>query len=241
MSINLAELPSASAGYSKENIYKQICLLPQPHPLSLKLYLPSSSKREIVESFIHKQFKLKHGASIKHYMPYLLSLESCSGSVLSAAGFRQACDHRLFLEMYLDEPVEKTISKYTNEYIERSSLIEVGNLASDCPGSSRLMIMAMTCIFNQLEFKWVAMTGTKELANIFRNLRLIPIILVDAEASRLASERNEWGQYYSHCPQVMAGDIRYAHQQLCKSVHYQKFINSLNTFNLPPCSKKKSA
>ena len=236
MSISLAELPSAYTGGSDENLYSQICLLPQPEPLSLKLYLPSSLRRRAVESFIFRQFRLKHGASIRHFMPYLISLEEMRGGVLSAAGFRPACENRLFLEKYLDIPVEKAISLHTSEQIERLSVIEVGNLASDCPGSSRLLIMAMTYLFNQQGFEWVTMTGTNDLINIFRNLQLNIFFLGRADAKRLANEQNDWGRYYTHNPQVMAGSISDGHHQLSKSAHYLTFISSLHTFNLPPCS-----
>ena len=240
MSISLAEFPSASVNFYRDESSSCVRVLPQPEPLNLILYLPSSLNRNKVESFIHRQFKLKHEAEIRHYMPYLLSLEDSSQTVLSAAGFRPACSEKLFLEKYLDEPVERLLSNRLGNNIDRFQIIEVGNLASDCPGSSRLMIMAMTCLFDQHGFEWVVMTGTNELANIFRNLELAPIMLARAEASRLDDEQYDWGKYYAHDPQVMTGNIKSAHQELSRSIHYRNFINSLQAFNLSPCSKKNS-
>jgi len=156
---------------------------------------------------------------------------------LSASGFRPACGEQLFLEKYLDEPVESLLSRQIGKNINRRSVIEVGNLASDCPGSSRLMIMAMNCLFDQQGFGWVVMTGTNELLNIFTNLQLEPLLLVQAEAYRLDDEQYDWGRYYTHCPRVMAGNVKSGHQELSKSAHYQQFINSLHVFNLPPCTK----
>lgn len=236
MSISLAELPSGSVDFCRNKTSPVFHVLPRPEPLNLVLYLPSSLNRFNVESFIRRQFRLKHDAEIKYFMPYLLSLENSNRTVFSAAGFRPACDERLFLEKYLDEPVESLLSRQFGLDIHRSSVIEVGNLASDCPGSSRMMIMAMTCLFNQQGFDWVVMTGTNELLNIFTNLELEPTLLVPAEASRLDNEQFDWGRYYTHDPSVMAGNVKSGHGKLSTSIQYRHFIDNLRAFNLPPCS-----
>ena len=237
MSINLAELPQSSIDFYSERSIPGIQLSPQPNPLSLILYLPVSLARDNVELFIKQQFRLKHGALIKHYMPYLLSLENSDNQVLAAAGFRPACKDELFLEQYLDKSVEHYLQLKLGEKIQRSSIIEVGNLASDSPGSSRLMIMAMTCLFDQQGFEWVVMTGTNELINIFKNLSLKPVPLAHARASCLKEEQFNWGSYYTHNPRVLAGNIKNGHKKLLQSNHYRQFINSLCACNLPPCTK----
>lgn len=237
MCISLAELPLKSIDIFWENFSPDSQLSPQSDPLNLVLYFPSSLNRVHVESFIYNQFKLKHNAEISQYMPYLLSLENANHEVLSAAGFRPSCNEQLFLEQYLDEPIEMLLSGYFGEKIYRNSIIEVGNLASDCPGSSRLMIMAMTCLFDQQGFEWVVMTGTNELLNIFRNLQLQPLPLTPAEASRLNKEQDKWGSYYTHDPQVMTGNIKAGHEELFKSNYYRQFISNLHTFSLPGCAQ----
>lgn len=236
MCISLAELQLNSIDCFRDVFPTELYILPRPEPLNLILYLPASLNRLHVESFIYNQFKLKHGAEIRYFMPYLLSLENSNKEVISAAGFRPACNENLFLEQYLDESVETLLSGFFRRSIQRESIIEVGNLASDCPGSSRLMIMSMTSLFEQQGFEWVVMTGTNELLNIFRNLKLQPIPITQAEASRLCDKQSNWGSYYTHDPRVMAGNIRKGHRELIKSKHYRKFINSLRALNLSECT-----
>lgn len=240
MCISLAELPLKSIDFLCGTSSTDLPAVPEPDPLNLILYLPASLNRIHVEKFIYNQFKTKHGAEIRYYMPYLLSMENSGGEVISAAGFRPACKENLFLEQYLDEPVETLLSGYFEKNINRNLVIEVGNLASDCPGSSRLMIMAMTCLFEQQGFEWVVMTGTNELVNIFRNLDLQPVPLTPAEANRLNEEQHSWGSYYTHNPQVMTGNIKTGHKELSKTANYLQFISSIRALNLSKCSQDRS-
>lgn len=238
MSINLAEFPSGLVSYYQNNLSEpQLQGLPRPEPLNLKLYFPSSKQRTHVEEFISRHFYRKHGAHIRHYMPCLLALENSGGDIFSATGFRVASGEQLFLENYLEVPIEKILAQKTGNIINRDSVIEAGNLASGNSGSSRLMIMAMTYLLDQKGFEWVVMTGTNELLNIFRNLDLELEILERAEVRCLAdNEQLEWGTYYSKCPHVMTGNVRLGNSRLMKSIAYRNFISSLRGINLPPCS-----
>lgn len=50
-------------------------------------------------------------------------------------------------------------------------------------------------------------TGTKKIRNTFYRLNLHPIQLISADPGRLGDAALEWGEYYQHDPQIMAGEL----------------------------------
>ncbi len=238
MSINLAVLPSAAVAYYQSGHMPDVRGLPRPEPLYLNLYRPDGDERVHVEAFVRDRFMVTHHADIKHYHPYLLSLETAAGTVLATAGFRPACNADLFLEQYLDNPVEVLLSGLFSRDIDRASIIEVGNLASDCPGSSRLLIMAMTWLFQMHNLEWVVMTGTHDLMNVFKNLDLEPAMITEARACRLGEHQHDWGHYYDKRAYVMAGNILDGHQRLLQSRAYHNFIQSLESIQFSKCGQR---
>ena len=65
-------------------------------------------QRKTVEAFIAQRFLAMHGAQITVFMPQLLVLFDDQGAVQAAVGMRDAGCERLFLEYYLDHPVERS-------------------------------------------------------------------------------------------------------------------------------------
>ena len=89
----------------------------------------SVTQRKDIENFIHRRFAESYDANIRQFMPILLCLKDQSSSPRAALGLRPASNEKLFLENYLDQPVEKLLSSMANKTISRSEIIEVGNLA----------------------------------------------------------------------------------------------------------------
>jgi len=164
--------------------------------------------RKAVERFIHDRFGIEYSADIHHYMPNLLRLTTDAGGLVAAAGYRAASDHRLFLETYIDEPVEALLSRTYGEIIPRDSIVEVGNLADAFPGAGRAAITALTAYLSGMGYQWVVFTGVKKLRNGFRRLGIETEQIGVADTSRLNSEElKRWGRYYQSGPLVMAGNI----------------------------------
>lgn len=76
-------------------------------------------------------------------MPCLFGLEADDGSLHGAVGCRGAATQALFLEHYLDEPIEDLIAARVGTSVERADVVEVGNLAARGAGMSRLLIVAL--------------------------------------------------------------------------------------------------
>lgn len=189
-------------------------LLPLPigthpdHHDHLSLHLNDDPGRGDLEHFIHQRFAEVHHADVHHYLPELLALHDSHGQLIAAAGMRPASTGRLFLEHYLDEPLENTISRLTGAPLGRDCLVEVGNLASLSAGSARIMIIAVTWLLATRGLQWVAFTGASTLINSFQRLGLAPTVLAPADPARLKEPAGQWGSYYAQHPQVFVGEIQ---------------------------------
>ena len=188
-------------------------LLPLPigthaaHHGCLSLHLPDDPDREALEQFIHRCFAEVHHADVYHYLPELLALRDSHGHLIAAAGLRPASSGPLFLERYLDVPLETAVARLTSLPVARECMVEVGNLASLSAGSARIMITAVTWLLATRGLKWVAFTGASTLINSFQRLGLAPTVLAQADPARLDEPVAQWGSYYAQHPQVYAGEI----------------------------------
>lgn len=183
---------------------------------SLSLAAEQGSERLSMERFIQERFNEAHGAEVAHFMPELVGLHDHNAELIAVAGSRLAEQGRLFLEQYLDEPVQMRISRLAGHPVRRQAIVEVGNLASSSAGSARLIIIAMTCLLARRGLDWVVFTGAAGLVNSFRRLGLEPLRLCEADPLRLGEERHTWGQYYEQRPQVFAGNIQLGYRHLCQ-------------------------
>jgi hypothetical protein len=160
-----------------------------------------------VESFIRERFAATYGAQISAFMPQLFSMRNAQGATLGAFGLRDA-SQPLFLERYLDQPVEREIADALGMPVERSHIVEVGQFAGTGAGTTRAMIMQLTALLHRQGFKWVVFTGTVALRNAFFRLGLNPTDMAAAAPERLGkAERDLWGSYYEHLPRVLFGNI----------------------------------
>lgn len=171
--------------------------------------------RADAERFIRERFFAAHGARIAHFMPRLFSLLSRRGDLIAAFGLRPAAAAPLFLEAYLDQPVEAVLQKRLGVPVRREEVIEVGNLSALYPGAARWLIVAVTALLYEEGYRWVTFTGTPMLRNGFHRLGLRPVELGAATIDRLPLEqRSDWGSYYEQAPTVMAGDIGHGFRSL---------------------------
>jgi len=168
-----------------------------------------------IENFISQCFAAAHGARISQFMPRLLSLSAKRGDLIAAFGLRAAADSRLFLENYLDRPIDAVLQAHLGQSVQREEIIEVGNLSALYPGAARWLIVALTAMLHEEGYKWVVFTGTASLRNGFSRLGLRPVELGAAALEHLPpQDRADWGRYYDNTPLVMAGDISYGYRSL---------------------------
>ena len=169
-------------------------------------------RREAVEQFIARRFLEAHGARINCFMPHLIALFDAAGEVLAAVGMRAADDETLFLEYYLDTPVERAIAD-KGEFSGiagigmRSRIAEIGNLASIDRRASRELFKLLTQQLQTDNFEWAVFTGCSSLQRMFKVLGIETICLGRALQSQLPRDQQTWGSYYEDSPRVVAGRV----------------------------------
>jgi hypothetical protein len=166
-----------------------------------------SPRREETEAFIRNVFAQHYGAAVSSFAPNLLLLEQ-NDRTIAVTGWRAASDESLFLERYLDQPIEQSMAKLAGQPVARERIVEVGNLAAEKPGSSIHVILALAQHLHRLGYEWVVFTATQELIGIFSRLGLPLLALAPADPARLGDEATHWGSYYDTRPIVVAGRIR---------------------------------
>lgn len=173
-----------------------------------------AADRPAAEHFVKSVFRERYGARLTALPPTLFALYGAEDRILAVAGLRPGSDGRLFLESYLDEPVEVAIRRRIGAQIARAQIIEVGSLATGAPGHARALIQSLTAFLYHRRFDWVVFTAVAALRNTFRRLGLNPLPLCAADPARLADGAAAWGSYYQRAPQVMYGNIVEGYRRL---------------------------
>jgi hypothetical protein len=184
-----------------------------PHPLRLPVttglvrHNPRSPQRILVEEFVRQEFLAHFGARIRQFMPELLGLHGPDGSIRAAVGCRAAATEPLFLETYTREPIEQALAKLNGFFVPREEIVEIGSLACRSATAAVAIVRALVPYLLHAGFSWVVFTGADTVVNVFRHLQLVPRALCPADPLLLGAARHDWGSYYAHDPQVMAGRI----------------------------------
>lgn len=176
-------------------------------PLTVNHSVIGSPRRKDAEAFVRNAFKTRYQADVRSFAPNLMLLEQGERTV-AVTGWRCAGDERLFLECYLDEPIEHAVERLAGQPVRRSQIVEVGNLAAERAGGSVDVILTLGRHLDQLGYEWVVFTATRELIGIFRKLGLPLLALAPADPARLPEPVDDWGSYYESNPIVVAGRIR---------------------------------
>ncbi|WP_455205608.1 thermostable hemolysin [Kaarinaea lacus] len=194
--------------------------------LILDLYDPCTTSRHHVEDFIHQVFARAYNADLKHYLSRLMALQSKDNRIVAALGMQQACSGPLFLEAYLDTPIEDVISQLHNTGVNRNQIMEVGNLASVHRGGLRQLIVALTSYLSGAGIEWVVFTAVPAVRNAFAALGLDLQPLTQADKSRLnETEQASWGRYYETGPMVVAGRVEEGYQRLGELIELEKVMS----------------
>lgn len=167
----------------------------------------AGANRRSLERFIAGRYALTYGARIEHFADQLVGLTDAEGRWTAAVGFTPAHSAPLFIEQYLDMPIEQAIAERLGVDVDRTQVVEVGNLAATFPGAARRLVIAMTELLHRRGHTWVAFTSTTSLLNTFARLDIATIVLAAADPERLHAGADAWGSYYDTSPLVMAGNI----------------------------------
>ena len=190
----------------KKGPYRLLHQLLNPGP-ELDLLSVNTHQRTDVEQYIAKQFQTAYGADVQDFLPLILTL-SCNDKLGAVTGISPADSHPLFLEQYLNNPIEDEISRFSTQSVKRSAIAEIGNLAASRQGSSQLLFVLLTAILNRANFEWLAFTATPQVQRTIKKLGFELYPITEALPLQLSKASvQDWGSYYETKPMVVAGHL----------------------------------
>ncbi len=159
-------------------------------------------ERGSAEEFVRATFARSYGACLHSFYPLLLGVRRCPGDYAAVAGVRPAGGQGLFLENYLDTPIDRMLG------VERARIVEIGNLSPAGAGQARWLICMISAFLTGAGFFNVVFTAVPRLSNAFRRMGLPLERLAEARPDRLpAGMADDWGTYYESRPAVFSGDL----------------------------------
>ena len=161
--------------------------------------------RAELEAFVGAAFRRGHDATVASFMPTLLSFRSPAGDLRGVIGLRAAVPQALYLEQYLEQPVEAAISAATGQPVQRTQVVEVGNLAgANCRAAMRMVAQLPGYLLSR-DYCWIVFTATRTVRGILESLGAPLVELARADGARVAAGPDRWGRYYEQDPRVLAG------------------------------------
>lgn len=172
---------------------------------TLELIERDDPQRQDAERFVQHMFAARHRAQIHSFMPTLLTLRGSEERICGVVGFRNAGAERLFLESYLEQPVEAVLSAHVHETVAREHIAEIGNLASSsCRAAFQLVALLPKLLLDRGN-RWVVFTATRTVREILTQFGAPLLELAPASRECLNEAQDDWGRYYDADPRVMAG------------------------------------
>ncbi|WP_310439321.1 thermostable hemolysin [Stenotrophomonas sp. BIGb0135] len=168
---------------------------------------PQDPSRSEVEQFIARVYRERYGATLHAFLPQLLAFRDGKGNLVAAVGIRVGSDGPLFVEQYLDEPVQAILLHREIASVGRDRIAEIGNFAATTPGVARELIVRLTDMLHAARVRWVLFAATQQLRNTLDRLQLVTVELGEADPERLAGDASRWGSYYETRPKVVCGNV----------------------------------
>jgi Thermostable hemolysin len=165
--------------------------------------VPRSDRlRPIVEGEIQRLYWKRYGACLASFAPTIVAELNDAGKVECAAGIRFAGE-RLFLECYLDQPIEMVLQDRLGAVVKRDHIVEVCHLAGVGSGRSQVFVRKLIGLLRAMDAEWAIFTATRPLRCLLAKSGLSMIELGRASI-RCVSRPDMWGSYYENDPRIMA-------------------------------------
>lgn len=179
-------------------------------PSSVRTVVAAAShpRREALEAFVTSRFAQAYGARVAPSYPLIAGLLAADGQILATAGVRFAEDGQLFLERYLDAPIEVEVTRILGPVASRDAIVEIGAFASTHPAWSMQLFEALPPWLAGVAGRRVAVATLRpELARMLGRSGFALSPIADADPARLGDETAAWGSYYAGAPRVYAGRV----------------------------------
>lgn len=164
--------------------------------------------RAEAEALIERVYRAAYGVDIQSHFPVLIGVTDETGAITAAAGCRRAADEPLFLEQYLDEPIEAVLSRAVNCGVTRARVGEIGSLATANAGApAPLLFAALACYLSEQGISFAVATATRRLRRAFTAFGFGAGELAAARKDKLPNGGRDWGRYFEHEPVVVWGRV----------------------------------
>lgn len=163
------------------------------------------ARAEVVR-FVSGVYARRYGARIPSWAPELVSV-ALDGEIVAAGGWRDGRGP-LYLERYLDEPIERRIARVAGLPVpERARIAEVGHLAAVRAGEGRRLMRRLGEQLVALGYEWIVSTATPGVRAAFERIGVRVVELGRASAQAAGPDAAAWGRYYDRGPTVIAGEL----------------------------------
>lgn len=153
---------------------------------------------------VRRSFLNAHGVRARPGFSDLLHVTRADAP-RAVLGYRRAGTGPLFLERYLDAPIETFVSAALGRPVPRGDVIEIGSLAAD---DAFALVSLWATAANDLgaDCEVAVATLTEPLRRMFARIGVPLHVLGRATADRM-DDPEAWGRYYESDPMVCAGLI----------------------------------
>src|SRR6185295_2214283 len=146
-----------------KRVFKESEQLPEP----INVLYSGDLGREEVEAFIEKAYYAHYGNHPGTHYPELIFCRGSTHKIISACGLRRASSGPLFLEQYLDGPIEGALAQLSRNRPERHSVFEVGSLAAIGSRALLNVIRAVAVYIKEQKAEYAVATATAPLRRLF--------------------------------------------------------------------------
>lgn len=159
------------------------------------------------QAFIQDAYRRAFEAELHAFYPSIVTLRDREMRLLGALGARWAEGQALFLEHYLDRPVDRLIAAHSGRETTRDAIVELGSLALGRPLVTHAFMSLIGAWLEAFEVRWLVCALTDTLRRLFHRAGVELLDLAPALPERLGEQAMSWGSYYRHDPRIVAIDL----------------------------------
>lgn len=157
-----------------------------------------------IQSLIRSRYGAIHGATPTSDYPDYLCVAN-DDTPKAVLGLRRAESATLFLERYLDAPIEQVLGAWLARPVPRARIVEIGCHASQhCRATIALWREAAETLSDEADVAVAVLT--RPLRAMFARLAL-PLEVIAPASRDAVDDPAAWGRYYDSDPRVCAGSI----------------------------------
>jgi len=169
----------------------------------IELVTQASDRRKEVEAFISNSYAINFQANLKSFFPIIITvIQKSNNKIVSALGLRYADSEELFSESYLDKPIETLIRDKDNCFVNRKSIVELGNFAVGERDDVKKVLPTIARFIKSIKVDYLAYTLTTPIKAYFNFFNLELNHLAKANLSDVNRAADDWGIYYQLKPAV---------------------------------------